>query len=222
MPRAGSIQGLHLHHILQKVIFKFVCHPRQHLSGLFAHYIFGVPVRPVGVSLPEPFLVLPVGLCRTKHRLGKILRGCERGVARNAPGQPSGNFLQHPAIAVRILERNKGLITKTLWLRATDPYPNSGKPARSPGFTVKYLGCLDALRDKLLPGRLDIGDDQQHCPSRTGYGRCKADAELNGGAGTRWRVLDQAKVVADGRGQRRVASQALRRIPSHDRHPKPG
>ena len=74
MPHAGGVKGLHLHRIRQKVIFKFVCHPRQHLSGLFVHYIFGVPIRPVGGSLPEPFLILPVGLCRTKHRLGKILR----------------------------------------------------------------------------------------------------------------------------------------------------
>jgi hypothetical protein len=36
------------------------CLLRQLFSGLFAHHVFGVPIRPVRIGLPNPRLMLPM------------------------------------------------------------------------------------------------------------------------------------------------------------------
>lgn len=47
---------------------------REFFAILFAHHVLGVPIGPVGIRFPDPFLVLPVGLCGANHRLGEVTR----------------------------------------------------------------------------------------------------------------------------------------------------
>src|SRR5438128_6456948 len=78
---------------------------RQLGAGLLARELLCIPVRPVGVGLPRPRLVLPVSGCGTPKRAGQIVRrrkGCRRGV--DATGEPRRDFLKQPAVAVRIAE----------------------------------------------------------------------------------------------------------------------
>jgi hypothetical protein len=91
--------------------------------------------------------MLPVRRRRPHHRLGEVERRRIRRFARNASGQPLSDFLQQPAVAVRIFERNKGSITNMLGMWPADAGVDALKPATSPVCTVKYLARFNAVRD---------------------------------------------------------------------------
>src|SRR6266436_9965050 len=98
---------------------------RQLFAGLLAHHVLGVPVRPVRVGLPRPRLVLPVRGRRTPKRARQIVRrrkGRRRGV--DATGQPRRDFLEQPAVAVRITERSERAVAAMLGIRTADPGPS--------------------------------------------------------------------------------------------------
>src|SRR5271169_1624558 len=71
--------------------------------------------------------------------------------------------------------------------------------AAAPAFraVVEELADLDAGGDQLVPGGLDVGNDQE-CLGRTGSGRRDVLAEMDRAAGVRRRELDQAEIFADG------------------------
>ena len=97
---------------------------RPLLAGLLAHHVLGVPVWPVRVGLPCPRLVLPVGGRGAPKRARQIVRrreGRRRGV--NATGQPRRDFLEQPAVAVRITERGERAVAAMLAIRTADPEP---------------------------------------------------------------------------------------------------
>ena len=79
---------------------------RQLPASLLAHHIIGVPVGPVVVVLADAFLMLAMGSRpRASARGREIGRGCECRLFRvDSSGQPRGDLLEQPAIAVGIME----------------------------------------------------------------------------------------------------------------------
>src|SRR5512138_265119 len=90
------------------------------LAGLLADDVAGLPVRPLGVVLTAvPLLVLTMGGRGAAQRGGEIgLRRERGGGSVDAAGQPRGDFLQQPAVAVGIVERSIGAIGGVLGMRA--------------------------------------------------------------------------------------------------------
>jgi hypothetical protein len=81
---------------------------RQLFAGLFRHHVRGIPVCPVHIVLSCALLVLAVGSLRTPKRARQIVRRCEGRRRRvNATGKPRRDFLEQPAVAVRIAERGE-------------------------------------------------------------------------------------------------------------------
>src|SRR3954452_9275953 len=82
---------------------------RQLRAGLLGDYIGGVPLGPLGVTLPGPALVLAVRSLGAPEGGGQIGRGGEGRRPRiEAAGKPGGDLLQQPAVPVRIAERGEG------------------------------------------------------------------------------------------------------------------
>jgi hypothetical protein len=102
------------------------------------------------------------------HRLCKVAHRQIGRVARNAPCKPLRDFLQQPAVAIRILERNERKVAETLGVGSGDSDVDAFKPATSPAGTVKYFACIDAVRDKLLARSHDVGDDQEQAWAEPG------------------------------------------------------
>ena len=141
---------------------------RQLFARLLAHHVFGVPIWPVRVGLPDPFLVLPVGLRAANHCLGKIVYRSIGRVACNAPRKPLRHFLQQPAVAVRIAERCERIVAETLGVCPAHSRADAGKPASRSGFTMKYLARIDAVRHELLARNLNVGHGDEQALRRTG------------------------------------------------------
>ena len=70
-------------------------------------------------------------------------KACGGRVALNASRKPFRDFLEQPAVAVRVLERNKGPIAETLRVWPADADVDAWKPAASPACTVKHLARVD-------------------------------------------------------------------------------
>ena len=129
-----------------------VAHVGSSVPDLLRHHVRGVPVGPVRVSLSGALLVLAVGGLRAPHRVRQVAGGAERsrgGV--DAPGKPGRDLLQQPAVAVGIAERGEREVAAMLGIRTAD---------RAVRAEVEDLAHLDAGRDELVPGGLDVGDDQ--------------------------------------------------------------
>src|SRR6202453_626402 len=71
--------------------------------------------------------------------------------------------------------------------------------AAAPAFpaVVEELADLDAGGDQLVPGGLDVGNDQE-CLGRTGSGRRDVLAEMDRAGGAQRRELDQAEIFGGG------------------------
>src|SRR5207245_6843083 len=83
---------------------------RQLRAGLLCDHVLGVPIRPVGVSLAAAFLVLAVSGLRTPKRAREIARRTEpRCCGVDATGKPRRDFLEWPAVPVRICDRGTPL-----------------------------------------------------------------------------------------------------------------
>src|SRR6516165_4308485 len=71
--------------------------------------------------------------------------------------------------------------------------------AAAPAFraVVEELADLDARGDQVVPGGLDVGNNQE-CHGRTGSGRRDVLAEMDRATGARRRELDQAEIFTGG------------------------
>src|SRR5271154_1591602 len=130
----------------------------QLFARLLTHHVLGIPRWPVGVGVPNLRFMLPMRHRGTNHCLCKVGRRCKCRVACDTAGKPLGNFLQQPAVAVRICEGNKGAVAETLGVWPGDSDADVWKPASSPGLTVKYLARINTACDEFLARSLNVGD----------------------------------------------------------------
>ncbi|MEY2538895.1 MAG: hypothetical protein QOG67_2635, partial [Verrucomicrobiota bacterium] len=92
---------------------------RQLFARLLAHQVLGVPIWPVRVGLPDALLVLAVrgrGAPKCTRQVVRRRKSRRRGV--DATGQPLRDFLQLPAVTVRIGEGNEGAVAEMVGLCA--------------------------------------------------------------------------------------------------------
>src|SRR5580704_3438041 len=86
--------------------------------------VVSVPVRPVRIGFAGPLLMLAVRSRRASEcgrKLGR--RGECRGVGAHASGQSYGEFLEQPAVTVRIVERGERAVAAMLRVRTADAAP---------------------------------------------------------------------------------------------------
>jgi hypothetical protein len=74
---------------------------------------------------------------------------------------------------------------------------------------VEHLAWVDAVRDELIAGGVDIGDDQVQALRRAGRGRRHVRTELNGTPRARRRELDDPEPVVKGKVGVEPPSEAL-------------
>ena len=171
---------------------------RQFCPGLLRHHVPGVPVGPVRIGRPDALFVLAMGDRRAPHRVSKVARGVIRRRRRiDAPGQPGRDFLQQPAIAVRIAERGERAVAAMIGRGTADAVAGAVRTeprARRP--LVEHLADLGAAAGELASRGIDVGDCQVQVLGRTGRGRRQALAELDRAPGAGRRELDDAEAAA--------------------------
>ena len=167
---------------------------------LFRYHVGGVPIWPVLVALPGALFVLAVsGLCTSK-RTRQVVCGCEsRLCGVDAAWQPRRDFLEQPAVPVRIAKRGERTVAAMLGVRTVDP-----DPPKQVGFVrasvhvaaaVEHLADLNAATKQIVPSSFDVGDDQIQALSRAGNRPSDVLAEDDRASGARRRELDHAEVV---------------------------
>src|SRR5262245_29641161 len=137
-----------------------------------------------------PLLVLAVRRRRTPECGGELGRRGECCVVRvHASRQSRGDFLQQPAVAVRIGERGERGIAATLRIPAVDEAFRT---------TVKQCAHVSATIDELGTRRLDVGNDEIEILRRARHGRRDSLAEVDR-AGRAWRrELYDPEIVTPG------------------------
>src|ERR1700730_11763970 len=171
---------------------------RQLRPSLLRHHVLGVPVGPVRVRRANALLMLSVRHRRAPHRVRQVVRRSEarrRGIYD--AGQPRRDFLEQPAVAVRIFERRERAVAAVLGIRTADAHTSKQEwlvRARVHAFVVKHLANLDATIEQLFAGGLEVGDDQVHALGGAGRRRGDVPAEYNRAPGARRRELHHAKV----------------------------
>jgi hypothetical protein len=138
---------------------------RQRIAGLLRHHVSGVPLRPVGVALPDALLVLAVGCLGTAKCGCQIVCRCKgRRFRVDTAGKPRRNFLKQPAVAVRIAEGGERPLAAMFGIGTADP--DSSKKVRfvragvHVARAVEHLADLHAVAQQASAGSLDVGDDQ--------------------------------------------------------------
>src|ERR1700752_1010966 len=141
------------------------CSHRQLFAGLLLDDVLGVPVRPVGIVLAAvALLVLAMGGGSAAQRRRKFSLRAECRVALYASGQPRGDFLEQPAVAVGIPERGVGLVAAARRIEAVaaDGAEQIGRVGSDVLVArgMEDLPDLDPARDQILARSLDVGNDQ--------------------------------------------------------------
>ena len=136
---------------------------RQLRPGLLRHHVRGVPVGPVLIGVADALLMLAVRDRRAPHRARQVAHRRVRRLGRVDPaGQPGGDLLQQPGVAVGVAERRERAVAGVAVGPAADPvgFRRPGTGRRAPG--VEHLARLGAVLLERVAGCLDIGDDQVH------------------------------------------------------------
>jgi hypothetical protein len=107
--------------------------------------------------------------------LSQKLRQSREVHAESSSGKPRRDFLEQPAIAVRIFERGERAVAAMRGIRTADPGPSKQvglvRASVHAARAVKRLADLDAAIEQLFAGGLDIGDDQVKALGGTGCRR---------------------------------------------------
>src|SRR6476661_7568269 len=145
--------------------------------GLLGDHVGGVPVGPVLVVLSaRALLVFTVGDGRAEKRTHQVVVGAEYccgGV--DAAGQPGGDFLQLPGVAVGVLEGGVRVVGGMVGVRSGD------RTARG---VVEDVADIDSGGGQLSVCGTDVGDDQEGCGgSGCSVGQVGAEVDRGVGAG---------------------------------------
>ena len=127
------------------------------------------------------------------RRIAAARSGCGsvvRGVGVDPAGEPGGDLLQQPFVAVRILEGRVGGIALPLRMPAAD------RRLAGTG-AVEHFAHFDAVADEFGARRLDVRHDKIKPACRAGRGRRDAGAEMDRGRRARRRELHRPERVAD-------------------------
>src|SRR5215831_14635850 len=136
--------------------------------------------------------MLAVGTCRAAHRACQIVcRGKGRCRRVDAARRPNRHLLEHPDVAVGIVEGAKRPVARVLRIRAAEPCLRRKRCA------VPHLTRLDATADEFVTGCLDIGDNQAPF-GRARRGRSYSLAECDRARRTWGRELDDANALCWG------------------------
>ncbi len=145
-------------------------------------------------------LVLAVRGLRAPQCARELLsRGERRQPRLDAAGQPRRDFLEQPAVAVGVAERDERAVAAVVGGGPRDPPFGQATEPRAPLTLVEYLAHVDSQGAELLTRCLDIGDDQVQRLSGTGHRVREVRPELDRACGPWRRELDQAKVLAGGK-----------------------
>ena len=173
---------------------------RQLASRLLGHHVRGVPVRPVLVALTGPGFMLAMGSFRAPERAREVTRRRprrRRGV--DPSGQSRRDFLQLPAVAVRVAKRHEG--------RRTCAHSDRGRPLGNECRTPSSTGQTGRSPAALLSAR------RPHYPN----GRSAQTTGCSGARGT----AGEGERHQDGAG----ASENFPTTRAHSStsaHPRPG
>src|SRR4051812_41529760 len=103
------------------------------------------------------------------------------------PARKAGRyFLEHPAVAVRVAERRAREV-RALTFRRVE--------ARGP--RLLHLADVDTAADEIVPGGIDVADNEDHRLSGARLSRRAALAKLDRARRVGWRELDRPDVVAN-------------------------
>jgi hypothetical protein len=96
------------------------------------------------LDLPaDALLMLAVGGLRTPKRACQVACGVERSRGTvDAPGQPRGNLLEQPAVAVRIPERGERAVASPLFSAARSPNDRSTSSDHTRSLGVEQLDVV--------------------------------------------------------------------------------
>src|SRR4051812_49264247 len=111
----------------------------------------------MGIAYPQVMCLV----CRSKRTGVDELGQChERADAVASPSwKPLFHLLNEPTVAVGIAERDKRAVVATPRIRASDPSLGPGM-MEDAAFVVKHVAHLDSTPNKLIPGCLDVGNDE--------------------------------------------------------------
>jgi len=152
---------------------------RQFAAGLFADQVARVPLRPVRVLGADACLVLAVRGGGAAQGRGEVRGRGEGGDRRvKASGQPGGDLLQEPAVAVRVAERQERAVAGALRIRSGNPGVGPAVVEDAAG-VVEDLARLGSAPFELVVRGLDVVDDQVQALGRArrlrGDGRAEDD-----------------------------------------------
>src|SRR5438034_3348355 len=150
----------------------------------------GVQVRRV----PIPPVVRRGGRLEDAVTLGGLVQQLRqsRDVPQPDPaGEALRDLLQQPAVAVRIGERREAAIRLALRIRARLV------PAGAQAAPVPDLADVRAVADQVVPGGLDVIDDQIHVLHRAGRHRRQPEPELDRSGRARRGELYHPVVLVD-------------------------
>src|SRR4051812_26563856 len=85
----------------------------------------------------------------------------------SAPGQPLGDLLEQPGVAVGVAERGEGRVAPALRVGAGDTRPLP-RVVEHPARVVEGVADVDAALDELAAGPCDVVDDQVQAFGRPG------------------------------------------------------
>src|SRR6202012_4468272 len=134
-------------------------------------------VRPVGIRMSDPRLVLAVSGGRTPQGVGQVGGRSERGCSGVGPtGGPRRGLLQPPAVTVGILERSEGTVTASLRIRARD---SAGRPCvvKHAATVREPLGPGGSTIDQSLASDLHVGNYQVKALGRSRGGQGETGSE---------------------------------------------
>src|SRR5436305_10914576 len=118
-------------------------------------------------------------------------------IAESASGQPLGDLLKQPGVAVWVIECGKGKVATVIGCQPADAPVAVGPELRPGSCRVEDFTDFDTTTDESLARSLDIGNDEVKALGGTRRGRSHLDAELHGAPRPWRRELHDPETVVE-------------------------